>query len=530
MLTLRASISLEVLLGALSLYILHAVQCQLDSRIRVVVDESFYWDVAAQITRILAALTQDTASVLRDLVLQWSADNNTLRSLPDELLAQCFTFLPFNGRIVASHVSRHWRAIALSTPAVWADLDVRDSPKGTRHKLFRMALSRTGNHPVDLTGSVRTERDLEGTVRQCLEEHLHHVRHIYWNLPVDSLPLTSRAPLLETIHRIRYQLAIPTDFLGGSPQRLHTIYISRVLLPETCPALSTVTKLRLHGPTTLEEARTFGGLFGLFPSLQSLCMGSLLKRYSDFLPITSPPASLRMLELSTLDKQYDLIPRYVNWRTDALLVVKLEQRTADPSNIAHLIASSPVLDIEAYHAVGTARIVAHGPGTNRTRSVTFIDEDDNTVPDVAKLLLASRADLRDVRRLQLPISILASFVPVFPSLSGLQHLDIGFQFSSQQFSWGRREIPATQTPPLDALNDLIRVKELCPGLEQIDLQVVWEDVPSSLRGARELVDRLTILGQTGQSGVYIKGIPEDVIRNVDVSYIAPSDISSPESS
>ncbi|EJD39786.1 hypothetical protein AURDEDRAFT_128116 [Auricularia subglabra TFB-10046 SS5] len=467
---------------------------------------------AAKITEILAALTNETSSILRDLVLQWSVKNNVLKTVPDELLAHCFTFLPFNGRMVVSHVSRHWRAIALSNPAVWADLDVRDSPKRTRHELFRMALARTGDHPVDLRGSARTERDRDSIVRQGLQEHLHHIRHIYWTLPADSLPLTSSAPLLETLYGIHYQLAVPSDFLGGSPQRLRTLHVSHVLLPDHCPALSTVTTLRLAGPTRLEEARTLGGLFGLFPALQSLRIDGLHEWYADYLPARPPPASLRTLELSTLDREYDLIPRYAKWRTDGLRIVKLEQGTSDPSSLADIISGSLALDIEVDYTLGRARIATHGPGADRTRSVTFIDDDDNTVPDISRLFLDSRADLRDVGRLQLPNSILASFVPVFPSLSGLHDLAVVFGFSSEQFSRGYRELPATHTPALDALDALIRVKELCPGLQKIDLQVVEEEgSPLTLRKAQELADRLAILGQTGLSGIYIEGFTEDVV-------------------
>ncbi|EJD50862.1 hypothetical protein AURDEDRAFT_160003 [Auricularia subglabra TFB-10046 SS5] len=475
---------------------------------------------ASEITRVLAVLAQETSCILRDLAVQWSAQNNILKRLPDEVLALCFTFLPFRARIAASHVSRHWRTTALATPAIWADLDISGFKKYWR-ELIRMALPRTGCCAVDLRGSILFEPDSEGIVHQCLLEHLHHIRGIHSTLPKDSFPLTSPAPLLETLDGFVYHLDIPRDFLGGAPQRLRSLCASYVSLPEICPALSTVVRLTLEGPLTLAQAVRFGQLFNLFPALEYLYLHELEQEFSHLLPAGPPPRSLQKLELITSDEQYDLTPHYVDWRTDTLLDVSLEQETADLPHIEDLLKGATSLDIQVHYGLGRTRIAAAGPGRERIRSVTFVDDDEDAscVPDI--ILRVQEAELSRVHSVQIPISALNKFLRVFAGLPKLRELDIFFKTFPEPWN------PVRPRLPWAALADLSRVKELCPLLEEIDIEAVcWNsDGPLTSDDAREMLVRLLTLGERVLScTICIKGFPEEIMRGVDVSQVDEYDI------
>ncbi|EJD39763.1 hypothetical protein AURDEDRAFT_187255 [Auricularia subglabra TFB-10046 SS5] len=465
---------------------------------------------ALVITHVLDTITHETARILRDLVMQWSAENNILRRLPDELLARCFTCLPLKYRMDASHVSRHWRAVALGFPAVWADIDVDGFQRQHRNEVVRMALARTGNHPVSIENSIIPPPDPHGIFSQCLRDHLHHIQHISWNIPVRSLPVRLPAPILETL-RLAGHLNIPVDFLGGVPQRLRTIGLYSVSFPDSCPALSTVTDLSLNGASTLEHARTYSQLFGLFPALQSLSLWDLRPEFSHFLPAGAAPASLRKLKMTTdEDEVYSLIPHYAAWRTDALLVVELDHETTELDQLDEFISGAAALNITLYPMSKTS-ITAYGPGADRVRSVSFLPDRANAAATLARLFRGIPADnLRAVRSLQLPLSALAALLPAFPSL---QHL--GVRFEAHLHWW-------------DALAQLLCAKDLCPIeliVERMDFDSADNRAPLTSDDAEALLAQLAALGRNGLTGVSVKGFSRETVADIDVSAVAAFDVS-----
>ncbi|EJD44223.1 hypothetical protein AURDEDRAFT_166615 [Auricularia subglabra TFB-10046 SS5] len=123
--------------------------------------------------------------MLRELTQAWSASNDRLWDMPDEVLGLCFAFLPFSSRIAVSHVSRRWRTIALAHPAIWADMYF--SLLSNQDQLLHLALPRTGCHPVDLICLI--DEDPGEMVEKGLLQHAHHLRTVAGCVPDEELSL-----------------------------------------------------------------------------------------------------------------------------------------------------------------------------------------------------------------------------------------------------------------------------------------------------------------------------------------------------
>ena len=140
------------------------------------------------------------------LVLARQLNALTLPSrLPPELLAEVLAYLspliPYeytsDALLKASHVSQHWREVALQFPTLWRNIEL-----GRKPEYMRMILKRSRNCPLYVTGYFTEDK-----------------------LKEDEL-----VAILNEVHRIRFLGAYMVSKLVKSIQRLHPEKLSAPLM------------------------------------------------------------------------------------------------------------------------------------------------------------------------------------------------------------------------------------------------------------------------------------------------------------
>ncbi|EJD40061.1 hypothetical protein AURDEDRAFT_170832 [Auricularia subglabra TFB-10046 SS5] len=464
---------------------------------------------APSIRFIADQLAQASVLFLSDLVQEWVRAHDLLCRLPNELVALCFTHLPLRDRIAVSHVSRHWRAVSLSTPAIWAHINLSEGFRNVP-AILSLALSRTGRRPVDIYFC--PPPDILDIVSGALADHMCHIRTLLCSFDGNPVPLSLPAPLLRTLMGIRTHVVIPSDFLGGAPANLRTLSLGSVTLPPVCPALSTVTSLTLMSPPTDEEAAPFSRLFLLCPALESLSLNLLQHRFSHHLPGAPAPRTLRKIRLDTIDKLYDLTRHYLDWRSETLLNVEIEQRVPSPQSLPTLFSGAVALTIGHAYSLDRTYFIARHP---KWRRMIHFDMDDDNATASAEMVMAAKSSLLRVGRMEVPLPYLDVFVPVLAALPKLKKLtvltetdtDIHVGASPHVFDWA-------------ALEPIVRVSQLCAKLEVIVVEVAcWaEHCPPREQDARDLLAALAGMYPSPLPRVRVKGFSEDALREVEIPH------------
>ncbi|EJD39727.1 hypothetical protein AURDEDRAFT_171176 [Auricularia subglabra TFB-10046 SS5] len=372
---------------------------------------------AAQIKRLCDELKEASHVLVSELLTQWDTDNNRTLCFPDEILALCFCFLPFRDRVLASHVSRRWRTVSLTRPAIWAYIDF-DVSFRNQAELFRMALERTGAHPIDVFNCPHLDQGF--VVEQSLVHHMHHIRTLQYDKALYTAPLLSPAPRLETLACEIIPLDIRADFLGGVVGQLTTLRFCTVSFPTKCPALSTVTKLSLRGPQYAHYARNLGLSFQLFPVLQSLHLSDLKHSFSTDLPAGLVPASLRSLHLHTSDPDYDLTQLYAGWRSNDLSSVEICHNAVLSRHYVHLVDAPLTLYVRRESESATSVVTGVGPGSRCRRLEYWEEADDQRV--LAAQLVELKSALANVHAISVPATSLGPLLGVFAILPRLTRL------------------------------------------------------------------------------------------------------------
>ncbi|EJD40069.1 hypothetical protein AURDEDRAFT_127895 [Auricularia subglabra TFB-10046 SS5] len=467
---------------------------------------------APSIRFIADQLAQASVLFLSDLVQEWARVHDPLFRLPNELVALCFTHLPLRDRIAASHVSRHWRAVSLASPAMWAHIDLsegfRDVPA-----ILSLALSRTGHRPVDIYFC--PPPDFLDFVSGALADHISHIRTLWCSFGGNPVPLSLPAPLLCTLMGIRTHVVIPSDFLGGVTGNLRTLSLGSVTLPPVCPALSTVTSLTLMAPPTDEEAAPFSRLFLLCPALESLSLHMLQHRFSHHLPEAPAPRNLRKIRLDTIDELYDLTRHYLEWRSETLLDVEIEQqRVPCPQSLQTLFSGAVALTVGHEYSLDRMYFIARHP---EWRRMIHFDMDDENATASAEMVMAAKSSLLRVWRMEVPLPYLDVFVPVLAALPKLQELTVFTKADSDMFD----HVGASpHVFDWAALEPIVRVSQLCAKLEVIVVEVVcWaEHCPPREQDARDLLATLAGMNPSLLPCVRVKGFSEDALREVEIPH------------
>ncbi|EJD47458.1 hypothetical protein AURDEDRAFT_163328 [Auricularia subglabra TFB-10046 SS5] len=459
---------------------------------------------AAQLQLVLSELTRASRSILTEIVETWHLKNDRLRRLPDEIIAQCFACLPFCDRVTASHVSRGWRSIALTHPAIWSEIDLGER-YNDKVALLEMALDRAGHHPVAIRNCPEPGRP--SCLGDTLGEHMFHIQHLELPRRVFLAAVVHAAPLLRFLN-VQANCHIRDGFLGGRVSQLKTLRLRGVTLPEKCPALSTVTNLVLNGPSQLGNAPPFKGLFRLFPVLESLSLKDLEPDHARYLPDGPVPASLRRLSLETLQRNYDISEHYANWHSEQLSYVGIRQLTGPTQHLRHMVSGAVSLEIgREYSFEWTSVVTVDAAG--RRRELNFQNDNDDTHL-VAERLTALRFTLQDVRSIDVAATSLSGLLSVIAVLPKLADLIVtikveDFMLDEHDFRWG-------------TLSALDQVPSRRPELKAIRINVVCDKgpCPPSSEDARALLAQLGTVAHVRLPDIWVKGFPENSLRGVQL--------------
>ncbi|EJD38021.1 hypothetical protein AURDEDRAFT_172901 [Auricularia subglabra TFB-10046 SS5] len=464
---------------------------------------------AAQVQLVFEELTRVSRSILSGLVDEWHLSNDCLRRLPNELIAHCFAYLPLRDRITASHVSRGWRSIALTHPVVWADLDFRELFRD-KEALLEMALDRAAQHPVVIRNCPEPTRP--ASVVRVLTAHMSHIQHLELPRRVSPAALVHPAPHLRYL-RIQTNCRIRPEFLGGHAGRLRTLQLRSVILPEICPALSTVTDLTLHPPYDPDHDNTYRPLFRLFPVLQSLSLQELQFQDRGLIPDGPAPASLGRLSLETSQSQFDLCEYYARWESVAPNIshVVIEQYSPPEGHLRHIVSGAVELVIrrEFFHAHWRMDIVAVGPGGHRRREVTFWSTGDDSAL-VAQTLIDLRSALEDVTSLDVSATSFAAFLPVLAVLPKLAHLTVTLVLDDSDSE------PDKHALWRNTLSSVARV----PWLRSIAISVASGEgrCPPSADDARILLSQLESIAHGELPTLVVKGFSRDSTTGIHIPH------------
>lgn len=255
-------------------------------------------------------------AAVADVTQRWNRLNeDPVQCLPDELRVACFARLNLRNRIAVSHVSRSWRASALSAPLLWNSFDIRgrdELPDYAEDKL-RAMLDRSQSadfhfkwacHAPITNGLLALV--LSATLRmQSLALYYQHASTI---TPFLARP-APRMRLL-TVSAASGELPIPRRWAGDVPPPLQEMRLERVSLPEDMQPLLSLRSLSCEPP---RDARR---LFLLCPNVQHVILNGVEASY--VLP-TSVPSGLKTIGVyapreSTPTDRHDLFSLVRPWQ------------------------------------------------------------------------------------------------------------------------------------------------------------------------------------------------------------------------
>jgi hypothetical protein len=247
-----------------------------------------------------------------------------ISSLPNELLSAIFEAgspsppshpgkLPFE--VLVSHVSRHWRHVAINTPRLWTEI----APH--RFNMANTYLQRSKVTPlnlfVDLDFEIHTQDHIT-SICHLITPHVGRWHRIHvvcnWceglNAFLDSLP--SAAPLLRCI-KIHYskrdvweQEPFEFDllrliFIDGTPS-LTSLLLNGVTLQNYLPPLTSIIDLQLHHPRILVDGFILRHMLTGLPRLTHLVFNDLVFDIAGWGTVgTIELLSLRSLHIYTHD-------------------------------------------------------------------------------------------------------------------------------------------------------------------------------------------------------------------------------------
>ncbi|EJD38962.1 hypothetical protein AURDEDRAFT_171948 [Auricularia subglabra TFB-10046 SS5] len=343
----------------------------------------------------------------------------------------CFAYLPgILDCLAVSHVSRFWRATAITFPALWSDIRLSEFSHGGSAYIIDIFLARSGNCPVDI-GSF----DYYGVGRaigRSLRAHIHHIRSIAWSCPMDKSCFDYPAPMLENISsRIPSESFLLTRSLGGVPGKLRVLNLRAPILPSRCPAMSTVSELSITA--SHENALThLSHLFHLCPRLTVLSLDELRPDHSSRLPHGPIPRTLKKLTLAGACDIIDMLPRFQAPGTQKVDITMPTRWLYTPlTDLAY--ASS--ISLEDPHD-STSMFIIASPTAGRTTRIEFPHASNWPITSYERIcsFLSSQA-LPRAQSLTMPLAALSLFLSFETQLGPLTHVRILVRDENGCFPW-----------------------------------------------------------------------------------------------
>ncbi|EJD43671.1 hypothetical protein AURDEDRAFT_125795 [Auricularia subglabra TFB-10046 SS5] len=386
----------------------------------------------AKINNVFGLVMETTKRALRDSMSVSNRQSISYRISP-EVLASCFAFLPLVDCIRVSHVSRHWRAVAVSCPSLWTEI-IMECRSPDCLEFLKTILGRARQAPVEL--KVRSyDASMDETCKSILQPHLHHARYIdrTGDLDLESLGIGRALRYLHvrghSLHPEGSQaLEIPEDFLGGSARQLRSIRFQRVRLPRVCPALSTLVALHVADLAKPVDAVSFRYLFELCPRLESLTLNGLISAYAHMLPSGPAPETLQSLFLGTRDANYDLGRHYTAWQAPRLRDVTLDMgrtRTLHPVPQPLLHGATGLsVRTDSYKSSGTWVIGTFPDKRSEYAYAHMFIVPGMDLPRLASLVMDIHSGLHGVHAAEISVNALGPFTDFLVLLPGLKHLTV----------------------------------------------------------------------------------------------------------
>lgn len=246
-------------------------------------------DISSQREALLSKLEdlEEQARVVKaeyNSVLNHSAG---IYTLPVEILASIFQagHVPLHTQnnqfeVLVSHVSSHWRQVALTTPALWAS--VRRLERSTRLDRITTYLERSRTSFIELGVFIGSEEDVEDIVRfgELIISHFDRIRYLFVGarssaglLKLFDCMTSVAAPYLCTMnidYRGDNKRIAPSNVLMGGALSLSSLHIAGLRMSSCLPPTLAITALHLgrwHTPLThngfLELSETLSGMQSL---------------------------------------------------------------------------------------------------------------------------------------------------------------------------------------------------------------------------------------------------------------------------
>ncbi|KAJ6591565.1 hypothetical protein DFH09DRAFT_1358138 [Mycena vulgaris] len=220
--------------------------------------------------------------------------------LPPEILSRVFVFCSDPDSLMwvkeVSHISRHWRAVALACPTLWT-FPVFSQPKWADEFLKRSKMAPL-TVKADLT--YMTPR-MVNTVHSSLI-HISRIGELDVKTGSRSVPeilnLSDPAPYLHSLclespgFSNEQHFTLPDTFLnGGEAPRLRKLELTRFFLPWDSPLMSNLIHLKIHHPGSIARPSMSELVEALerMPLLETLELDNALPKIADGVSIVSVP-------------------------------------------------------------------------------------------------------------------------------------------------------------------------------------------------------------------------------------------------
>ncbi|EJD39774.1 hypothetical protein AURDEDRAFT_171224 [Auricularia subglabra TFB-10046 SS5] len=486
-----------------------------DSRLRARVTRD-YESVVRDITRaeemksFVDAVMITAVGTVRELLSEVN-QQSFMGRIPSEVLAACFAYLPWESLIRASHVCQSWRAAALSAPPLWSHI----APwSHCTPWLLRMALSRAGARPLDLKVDICapiTPEDLYAAIAP----YSRQIRYLAWHCDQPTSPWEFPAPVMEAFCSSSTQ-TLTESFLGGCAGRLRCLYLQRVHLPDSCPAISTVTDLNVVlTPFNEDESPSnLCRLWDLFPHLEWLQILAITRPYSHMLPSGRAPASLRELSLECMSTDYDLMPHYLAWDNGNLNHVSLRQYADTRPDLARMARGAVKPAVKHASDKSRTRVMfEHPAGVTRSINISGIG-----IGNTAALLEAVQPNFSTVRSAMVSHVALEPLAGVLAALPEIEQLVVHIvPKTADEPTYPNPDPHAFVWTPLAFLADLARTMRR---LRAIPLHV-WcggcrRPTFADADDARALIAQLCSLPRD-LPPIEIQGFPAEEVSSVDLT-------------
>ncbi|KZV94315.1 hypothetical protein EXIGLDRAFT_835089 [Exidia glandulosa HHB12029] len=467
---------------------------------------------ASQVHTIFTAVMEKSLRVLCDELLEWNA-SSILQRVPPEILASCLQFLPLPERVRASHVSRHWRSVALAFPPLWGDIIVRSTTRSAL-ALLDAVLPRSGLYPVDFAYFPKEPgaSGLLGEIASVLHDHMHHMRTIEWPGSSDYFCFSQPAPMLEIVRfnsDSSLDGSIPDTFLGATAGRLRTLQMEYLGLPqERCPALSTVTRLRGTLPWKPAQTADLRNLFDLFPNVKHLHLRDFHRRHK--LPSSPAPSSLEFLVIEASGAGIDFSAVMDGWAHERVRRIDIRAHTLRGDGFAAIMSQVQALDVTIEPSI----VFKGSSDTGFTRTVQFgigglsPSEFNAAIASHVQALHAAQS-ISLLKSLTLPLSIWARLImlPItFPALTEVTlrlpgHDDYGGRdFNFHELRVVLLQLPMLQSMVAEARADYTSIRDI---IDDPILKVCQGLMMLMLHAASDHGRRVNVILRCGSEEIHI---------------------------